>query len=74
MLLRLKPYDAKITYRPGIEIKIPDYLIQQTQSEEIELDLNIHTVNVSAQKFINLQEATEKDEEFKILKQVVING
>ena len=48
MLLRLQPYDAKITYRPGIEIKILDYLsrIQLTQGEGIELDLNIHTVNI----------------------------
>ena len=36
--------------------------------------MTIHTVNISAQKQIDLQEATEKDEELKILKQVVING
>ena len=57
-------------------MKIPDYLlrIQPTQSKEIELNLNLHTINISAQKQIDLQEATEKDEELKILKQVVING
>ena len=36
MLLRLQLNDAKRTYRPGIEMKIPNYLsrIQLTQSEE----------------------------------------
>ena len=40
MLLRLQPYDAKITYRPGIEIKIPDYLsrVQPTQGGEFDLN------------------------------------
>ena len=28
MLLRLQPYDAQIMYRPGIEMKIPDYLLR----------------------------------------------
>ena len=42
-------------------MKLPDYLsrIQPTQGEEIELDVNIYTVNISAQKQINLQEATD---------------
>ena len=70
MLLRLQPRDAKITYRPGIEMKIPDDLsrTQPTQGEETELSLNIHTVNISVRKQIDLHEATEKDEELKILK------
>ena len=57
-------------------MKVPDYLsrIQPTQGEEIELDLNIRTINISAQKQIDFQEAPEKYEELKILKQVVING
>ena len=39
MSLRFQSYDAKITYRPGIEMKIPDYLsrIQPTQDEELDL-------------------------------------
>ena len=57
-------------------MKIPDYLskIQPTQGEEIELDVTIYTVNISAQKQIDLQEDSEKDEELKMLKQVLING
>ena len=54
--LRLQPYDAKIIYSQGIDMKIPDYLLrtQPTQVEEIELDLSIHTVNISAQKQTDL--------------------
>ena len=76
MLLKLQPYDAKIIYRPGIDMKIPDFLLrtQPTQGEEIKLKLNIHTVNVSAQKQADLQEPTKDDEELKMLKQVIING
>ena len=35
MLLRLQPYDAQILYKPGKEIRIPDYLsrTQPTQGE-----------------------------------------
>ena len=51
-------------------MKIPDNFLrtQPTQGEEIEVDLHIHTVNISAQKQVDLQEATEDDEEIKILK------
>ena len=71
----LVPHNSKIIYRPGIEMKIPDYLsrTQPTQSEEIELDLIMHTVNI-AQKQADLQEATEDDEELKMVKQLIING
>ena len=57
-------------------MKIPDYFSkkQPTQGGEISLDLNIHTVNISAQKQVDLQEATEDDEEIKMLKQVIITG
>ena len=56
-------------------MEIPDYLwkTQPTQGEEIELDQSIHTVNISAQKQADLQEATKDDEELKMLKQVIIN-
>ena len=76
MLLRLQPYDAQILYKPGKEMRIPDFLsrIQPTQGEKIELDLTIHTVDITVQKQIELQEATEEDEELKILKQVIVNG
>ena len=76
MLLRLQRYDAQILYKPGKEMRIPDYLLrtQPTQGEEIELDLTIHTVNITVQKQIELQEATEEDEELKTLKQVIVNG
>ena len=69
-------YDAKIIYRPGIDMKIPDNLsrTQPIEGEEIELDLSIHTINISAQKQADLQKATEDDEELKMLKQVIING
>ena len=52
-------------------MRTPDYLsrTQPTQGEEIELDLTIHTVDITVQKQIELQEATEEDEELKILKQ-----
>ena len=72
MLLRLQPYDAQILYKPGKEMRIPDYLsrTQARQGEEIELDLTIHTVDITVQKQIELQE----DEELKILKQVIVNG
>ena len=76
MLLRLQPYDAQILYKPGKEMRIPDYLskTQPTQGEEIELDLTIHTVDITVQKQIELQEATEEDEGLKILNQVIVNG
>ena len=75
MLLRLQPFDAKIIYRPGIDMKIPDLSRKQlTQNDEIELDLSIHSVNISAQKQADLQEATEDNEELKMLMQVIING
>ena len=76
MLLRLQPYDAQILYKPGKEMRIPDYLsrTQPTQGEEIELNLTIHTVDITVQKQIELQEATEEDEELKIRKQVIVNG
>ena len=76
MLLRLQPYDAQILYKPGKEMRIPDYLsrTQSTQDEKIGLDLTIHTVDITVQKQIELQEATEEDEELKILKQVIVNG
>ena len=56
MLLRLQPYDAQILYKPGKEMRIPDYLsrTQPTQGEEIELDLTIHTVDITVQKQIEL--------------------
>ena len=75
MLLRLQPYDAQILYKPGKKMRIPDYLSRThpTQGEEIELDLTIHTVEITVQKQIELPEATE-DEELKILKQVIVNG
>ena len=76
MLLRLQPYDVKITYRPRIEMKIPDYFsrIQPTQGKEIEIDLNIHIVDISAQKQADLQKPTKYNEELKMLKQGIING
>ena len=76
MLIRLQPYDAQILYKPGKEMRIPDYLskTQSTQGEEIELDLTIYIVDITLQKQIELQEATEEDEELKILKQVIVNG
>ncbi len=51
-------------------MKIPDYFsrTQPTQGEEIELNLSIHTVNISEQKQVDLQEATEDDEKLKMLK------
>ena len=75
MLLRLQPYVAKIIYRPGIDMKIPDYLLktQPAQGVEIESVLSIHTVNISAQKQVDFQEATEDNVESKMLKQVIIN-
>ena len=62
MLLRLQPYDAQILYKPSKEMRIPDYLsrTQPTQGEEIELDLTIHTVDITVQKQTELQEATEE--------------
>ena len=56
-------------------MKIPDSLswTQPTQGEKIVLDLSIHRVNIE-QKQADLQEATEDDEELKMLKQLIING
>ena len=56
-------------------MKLPDYLsrTQPTQGEEVELYLSIHIVNISAQKQEDLPEATEDDEELKMLKQMIIN-
>ena len=75
MLLRLQPYDVQSLYKPRKEMRIPDYLsrTQPTQGEEIELDLTIHTVDITVQKQIELQEVTEY-EDLKILKQVIVNG
>ena len=54
---RLQPYDAQILYKPGKEMRIPDYLsrTQPTQGEGIELDLTIHTVDITVQKQVELQ-------------------
>ena len=72
MLLRLQPYNTKIIYRSGIEMKITDYLTRTkpTRGEEIELDLSIHTVNISAQKQADLKETTKK--ELKMLSWLVV--
>lgn len=43
-------------------MRVPDYLlrVQSTQGKQIELDLTVHNVDISVQKQIDLQEATEK--------------
>lgn len=48
---------------------IPDDLsrVQPTSGKEIELNLTIHTVDITAQKQTELQNATE-DEELRTLK------
>lgn len=54
-------------------MRVSDYLWIIQPTEDLELGLTMYNVDISVQKQINLQEATENDEELKMLKQV-ING
>lgn len=53
----------------------PRLLVKKpTIGKEIELDVNIHTVDITAQKQTELQNVTEADDELRTLKEVILNG
>lgn len=83
MLLQLQSYDIDLTYRPGKDIPLADTLsrkyLPQTHPEfAADMDTHVHGVMssmpVSDQKMTHIRVVTDRDEQIKLLKQVIHNG
>lgn len=76
MLLRLQPYDLNLHYRPGKDIPMADALSRQPapENDHIDLDMQIHFVQFSAEKLNLIQNETAKDEVLSSLKEIIIQG
>ena len=63
MLLCLQTYDAKITYLPGKEMLLADSLSQSpnTDSTEIDSDLQIHHVQFTPQRLDQIKQKTRQE-------------
>ena len=76
MLLRIQPYDATITYKPGKELIFADYLsrIRPTQGKEIQLERTIHTIQISPNQLEKVKCATDADSELITLREQIVAG
>lgn len=83
MLVQLKKYDIEVVYKPGKELHIADALSRAYDkndkytgwSEEIESQIcSVNYVNATKEKIKQLLEHTDKDEELKLLKEIILRG
>ena len=63
MLLRLQEYDAKIIYKPGPEMSLPDALsrLPGKDNSHITLDLRVDFINFSSRRIDQVAEETKRD-------------
>lgn len=82
MLLRLQKFDIEVRYKPGKELVIADTLSRANLKEEyddkMELDIQIcsviNKISITDTRLQELINKTDLDEEFKLLKNYVIQG
>jgi hypothetical protein len=77
MLLRLQPYDIKITYKPGKDLQLADFLSRyrpNCEGKHIEMEQTIHSIKWSSDKLLQLQKDTKEDPILSKLIQVVVDG
>lgn len=81
MKLRLIKYKLNLFHIPGKDLYIADLLSRyfnkdndEGDTEGLDLDEVVHSLNISNEKRKNFQEETSKDPELKLLKEILLNG
>ena len=76
MLLRIKPYDVQIRYRPGKEMALADTLSRQScpDNKVIEPDVQISHIQFSTRTLDDLRREARNDSELQNLLKVIVDG